>query len=97
MGAQLERRKTGFLVRESNAVLWIFMVTLSGSSLGAVEIDAISALVQEEVEDARDGQAVLAVEAVLGFASRRRWGGTYLATDGMLSTSMRRINQREMI
>lgn len=84
MGAQSARRKTGFLVRESKAVFWIRMTTRSGSSLGAVETDAESNLV--EVEDARDGSVVLGVEAVLGLASRRRrWGGTYLATAGMSS------------
>lgn len=84
MGAQLERRKTGFLVRESNAMFWILMTTRSGStSLGGGEgaADAGSAVVQ--LEDALDGR-VWWLEVVLVLASLRRWGGTYFGTEDML-------------
>lgn len=57
------------------------MTILSGSSLIEGAVDAMSVVVQ--VEDARDGRVVL--EAVLALASRRRWGGTYFATEDMVS------------
>lgn len=48
------------------------MMTLSGSSL--IEVVGITAAISAvaQVEDARDGQVVLVLEAVLTLASRRR-------------------------
>lgn len=82
IGAQLDSRNTGFLVRVSNARDWTFMEILSEASAGDGEAVA-RAGVQLEVVDGFEDRWLL---ALLRSASRRRWGGMYFAVEDMVTS-----------